>query len=124
MKQIRKAIFETNSSSVHSLTMCTKDEYDKWIDGELLLNEGWFEAPYDKQFFTAEEAVAAINSKRAKWEPEEVGRPVDDEILKGYEIYTAETWEDAHEYFETFEYEYTTANSETIIAFGYFGRDG
>jgi len=123
MKQIRKAIFETNSSSVHSLTMCSESEYQKWQDGELLLNEGWFDAPYNKQFLTAEEAVAAIDSNRAKWKPEEVGKPVDAEILKEYEIYTNETWEDAHEYFETFEYEYTTAGDETIIAFGYFGHD-
>ena len=32
---IRKGTFETNSSSTHSLTMCTKEEYDKWIIGEL-----------------------------------------------------------------------------------------
>lgn len=26
-KQIRRGVFETNSSSVHSLTMCTAEEY-------------------------------------------------------------------------------------------------
>lgn len=29
-KQIRYEVFETNSSSVHSLTMCSSDEYEKW----------------------------------------------------------------------------------------------
>lgn len=28
MKQIRVGVFETNSSSTHSLTVFTKDEYD------------------------------------------------------------------------------------------------
>lgn len=28
-KQIRRGVFETNSSSVHSLTMCSSDEYEK-----------------------------------------------------------------------------------------------
>ena len=35
-KQIRRGVFETNSSSVHSLTMCTGEEYKKWESGEFL----------------------------------------------------------------------------------------
>lgn len=35
-KQIRRGVFETNSSSVHSLTMCTSSDYDKWKNGELV----------------------------------------------------------------------------------------
>ena len=39
--QIRKGTFETNSSSVHSLVMCNKSDYDKWEKGELFLYKGW-----------------------------------------------------------------------------------
>lgn len=35
-RQIRRGVFETNSSSVHSLTMCTSSDYDKWKNGELV----------------------------------------------------------------------------------------
>ena len=28
-KQIRRGVFETNSSSVHSLTMCMESDYDR-----------------------------------------------------------------------------------------------
>ena len=35
-RQIRRGVFETNSSSVHSLTMCTGSDYDKWKNGELV----------------------------------------------------------------------------------------
>lgn len=35
-KQIRRGVFETNSSSVHSITMCTRSDFDRWKDGELL----------------------------------------------------------------------------------------
>ena len=38
MKQIRNSIFETNSSSVHSLTFCTVEEYNKFLNGELYLD--------------------------------------------------------------------------------------
>lgn len=32
---IRKNVFETNSSSVHSLCICTEREFDAWKKGEL-----------------------------------------------------------------------------------------
>ena len=36
MKQIRTGLFETNSSSTHTLTMCSDEEYKDWLDGKLL----------------------------------------------------------------------------------------
>lgn len=39
MKQIRKGTFETNSSSTHSITICTKEEFEKFKNGELVLDE-------------------------------------------------------------------------------------
>lgn len=42
MKQIRKNVFETNSSSTHTLAICTEDEYKDWQDGKLLFNK-WHE---------------------------------------------------------------------------------
>jgi len=35
---IRKNVFETNSSSVHSLCICTEKEFDAWKKGELYYN--------------------------------------------------------------------------------------
>ena len=40
MKIIRNGVFETNSSSTHSITMCMKSDYEKWKDGELYYFEG------------------------------------------------------------------------------------
>ena len=39
MKTVRVGVFETNSSSTHSLTICSKEEYELWMSGKLLL--GW-----------------------------------------------------------------------------------
>lgn len=39
MKQIRKNVFETNSSSTHTLAICTEDEYKKWQEGKILFNK-------------------------------------------------------------------------------------
>ncbi len=63
MKQTRYGVFETNSSSTHSITMCMKDDYDKWANGEVYLNEGgWcsYSKYKDKQFVTKEEAIDII----------------------------------------------------------------
>lgn len=36
MKQVRNGVFETNSSSTHSITICTKEEFEKFKAGELM----------------------------------------------------------------------------------------
>lgn len=39
MEQIRRNVFETNSSSTHSITMCPKEEFEKWKNGEMFYVE-------------------------------------------------------------------------------------
>lgn len=36
--QVRRGVFETNSSSVHSLCICSEDDYDRFKNGELFYN--------------------------------------------------------------------------------------
>lgn len=38
MKTIRMGVFETNSSSTHSLCILTKQEYQDWQDGKVVLD--------------------------------------------------------------------------------------
>lgn len=38
MIQIRQGIFETNSSSVHAIAYCTKQEFMDFMDGKLMLD--------------------------------------------------------------------------------------
>lgn len=38
MKQIRIGVFETNSSSTHTLVVCTDEELEKWKTGEMVYN--------------------------------------------------------------------------------------
>ena len=42
MLQIRKNVFETNSSSTHSLVIATASEFDKWENGELYYCNSWY----------------------------------------------------------------------------------
>lgn len=41
-RQIRRGVYETNSSSSHSITMCSEEEFEKWKDGKLLF-DSWKE---------------------------------------------------------------------------------
>lgn len=99
---IRRGIFETNSSSVHSLTMCSDDEYSKWINGEVYYDR-WEHKFVDK-------------SEEIEREREEDGRST--EYLT-YEEFN--DWEYLE--YETFDGEYTTESGETVHAFGYYGHD-
>lgn len=35
-REIRRNVFETNSSSTHSLSICTEQEFEDWKAGKLL----------------------------------------------------------------------------------------
>lgn len=103
MKQIRKNVFETNSSSTHSLTMCTEAEYEKWKNGELI---------YDRY----EGELVEVTDEVKKYREESC-------TLNGsyeYSRYQTEEeyWEHAEEYYETFYHNYNNT-----IAFGYYGYD-
>ena len=39
--QLRKGVFETNSSSTHSLTLYNKDEWEGFKNGENVIDESW-----------------------------------------------------------------------------------
>lgn len=40
MEAIRKGLFETNSSSTHSLIVAAENEFNKWVNGECLYHPG------------------------------------------------------------------------------------
>ena len=121
-RQIRKHVFETNSSSVHSLTMCTNEDFKKWENGEVLY---WRE---NDEFATKEEIVEKMKKRTwydgslrypdVDWNNEnEISDIFSDEGIETYDEYFDDAW------FETYVEEYTTPGNETIIAFGYYGHD-
>ena len=70
MKQIRRNIFETNSSSVHSLTLCMEEDYDRWKKGEIYLFNGSYigypndKKPQKKKFYTKDECIDLLKSNK------------------------------------------------------------
>ena len=97
MLQIRQGLFETNSSSTHSITICTDSEFETWKNGELIFdyyNEKL--VPYTDDIKKSQEA--------------------------GYEDYATYDNFGFNDY-EYYEKHYTTPNGENIVAFGYYGYD-
>lgn len=122
MKQIRRGVFETNSSSVHSLTMCSSEEYQKWADGEVLY---WQD---EDKFGTREDIIEEMKTMKwydgtlrysnVNWNDEDyVSDIFSDERIKTHEEFFENEW------FETYVEEYTTKSGETVVAFGYYGHD-
>lgn len=120
--QIRRGVFETNSSSVHSITMCTGSDFDRWTDGELLFWED------EKKFGTREEIIE--NLKKSTWydgklrypninwdDEDQVSDIFNDENIKTFNQYFQNDW------FKTYWEAYTTPGGENVVAFGYYGHD-
>lgn len=114
-RQIRFGVFETNSSSVHTLTMMMKNDYDKWTAEDLYLKDG--------RLYTKEEVVHALQEYDRKYEYEPSDYSDEEEFDDArkdfeYELYADEN-EDLEEYYE----EFTTPNGEIVVAFGRYGNE-
>ena len=96
MKLVRRGTFETNSSSTHSITMCTESDYDKWKNGEMYWNR-W----------------------DCKLVPKEDIKPEDLEE-DGEKLYY--TYEEFNDY-DYIEYETFESKYNGVVAFGYYGTD-
>ena len=142
MLQIRKNVFETNSSSTHSITMCSRDEYDAWMKGELLLNDGWWGKDNtsefkNKKFVTRDEAEDIIRKDPFYNEEKDgdLSKVPDNDLAKGHYDYETKSYVGfdygfytfynymENEYLEWFEEEYTTPSGDTVVAFGLYGTD-
>lgn len=148
MLQIRRNVFETNSSSTHSLTMCSKDEYDAWINGEVYFD--WYnnfvsKEERDKRYKIAVVDYCSTHSWKDKTTTFKNVVYQEDEFVPEDHIdeLTEENYQDFNdegrwvlsdydvpvsfnEYFDDIDYEtfddtYTTKSGDEIVAFGYYG---
>lgn len=93
-RQIRCGVFETNSSSTHSICICTKEDYDKWKNGEMLYD------CYAEELVSLDDAAA-----------------IDPHDLQTYKDY-CDDYDNEH-YCTTF----TTPSGDKMVAFGIYGYD-
>lgn len=93
--QVRRGIFETNSSSAHTLVMCSKSQFDDWKNGKMIYDH-W-------------------NSKLVPIDDEGYKKAIEENDAEDYFTYE-QFWEYADEYEENFEKEFND-----VVAFGYYG---
>lgn len=93
-RQIRRSVFETNSSSTHSLCICTEDDYNKWINGQMV---------YDSY----SEQLVDVTSENKK---------------EDYRFQTYDNYGSC--YFEAYTEHFTTPSGDKMVAFGEYGYDG
>lgn len=122
-KQIRRGVFETNSSSTHSLTMMMKSDYDRWGKYNLYLytGSGWgweTNKPIANSLYTKNEVIEFVKTKKYYTDVENV----DSELIRDLNFIA---WDDeGNEWLESFYEEFTTPSGETIVAFGEYGYCG
>lgn len=119
---IRRGLFETNSSSVHSIVMCNSDEYNKWRNGDVYYDR------WNKKIVKANDSI--LKARECESYDQAYGLYISDKENEFYSdcYHRFLTWDEFfndYEYidYETFEDEYTTKSGETVVAFGYYGHD-
>lgn len=132
-RQIRRGVYETNSSSSHSITMCSEEEFEKWKDGKLLF-DSWKEEFVDVVNLSnnqKEDARKEYESKKNEfskdWKDlsESAKEKYYEKYIKEYDLIVEEckTYNDYMNDYElkSFIDKYTTKNGEKVVAFGKYG---
>lgn len=136
MLQVRQGVFETNSSSTHSITIASQSDFDKWKNGEVYLNDEWWsdeinDPNKNKTFLTVDEAVNLVKAWNDVYGDDDddavdydsMGILEKEEKIKAHEIYTFEDYF-SKIWLETYKEHYTTEHGDDVVAFGYYGYDG
>lgn len=125
MRSIRRNVFETNSSSTHTMTICMKSDYEKFKKGELVLSDdAWgFDVELDKQFYTKEEAIE-LYKNHYEYKKEDINWEDEDEVLEALRDAGLKDIDDENDYLESYYDEFTTPNGEEIVVFGEYGYEG
>lgn len=115
MIKIRRGVFETNSSSVHAMVICSKENFKKLENGELYIDI------WRDKIVTREEVIKEVS----KYVPEENLRAMDeDEFQRVVSDNGFQDYDHWGEYLSHFEEEYTTEHGDEIVVFGNYGYDG
>lgn len=119
MISIRKGVFETNSSSTHSIIICSKEDYEALEAGKLFIRL------WSEELITYEDAIKELREyvdddcKIDELPDEKIA-----ELLYEHDI--AESLDRFYddEYLEGFSTEYKTLHGDEIVVFGKYGREG
>lgn len=124
--KIRRGMWESNSSTSHTLTIMMKDDYERWRStNDLYLYNGEYNYYYNDDkpikglLYTKEEVIDFV--KKNRFFDEEEMKSYEDEI----DMYFSYNGFISYDFYfnddnlsDEFEEEFTTSSGETIIVFG------
>lgn len=122
MIKVRSGVFETNSSSTHTITMCSDDTYNKWmqnklyfdLDNEVLVDEETMFKEIADVY--GQDAVDELKAFRVESEENFLGG------IAEYSYYTRSSLINSHTY-EHFHDKFVTPGGEIVHSFGWYGSD-
>lgn len=121
---IRNGVFETNSSSTHSISICSDKDFTDWAKGITYFN------CWEKVFVKKEEIIPHIVKASNNYYNSETlseikkSKPGEFEELRvDYDFLTYDEYFDDED-LESYREEFTTESGDNIVAFGKFGYDG
>lgn len=113
-KQVRLGLWESNSSSTHSLVLANENEYIGWQKGELYYCK-WaygYDGAKKGKFYTKDEVEAFATKK---------GYTLDS-VLEDKDFVDFDNF--GSDEYEWFDDEITTPSGDKVYAVGYYGYDG
>ncbi|MGN0005028.1 MAG: hypothetical protein ACI37Z_03560 [Candidatus Gastranaerophilaceae bacterium] len=128
---IRRGVFETNSSSTHSLSVCDKTDFDEWVNGKLIADMSRWDLELIK-FLTPEEAKKEAFSRYqeeyhfSQQKMEDLYLSNKENFFKENHLFTFEAYKQT--VYQTL-YEADTYRQEKqiggqdVVIFGHYGRD-
>lgn len=121
MKNIRYGVFETNSSSVHTLVLCSEEDYDQFRNGQKLFDF------FSDSLITMDEAIEHLKHSLGEEYIEELLLEEDKseflEVLENEDMLLYEDYFDRIEDYDNFYSSYKTEHGDVVVAFGFYGND-
>ena len=111
MIQIRENVFETNSSSTHTICICTAKQYADFTIGRLYYDEN------NDCLLTTEQAIEKFNELKHRCADDA------DVTFEDFGILSWEQWADSHQGLESYHEEFTTPSGDNMVAFGKYGEE-
>lgn len=137
MYSIRRNVFETNSSSTHSLIICSDKTYNDWLDGKVVYDNDNYEfveakQPTEHDFHKAEVMYMENKSDYMKdWKdltPQMQLAYLKENVMEEHDPYQYKTYEDYRNEMdsmeESFERTWKTEHGDVVHILGYMGYDG
>lgn len=121
-QQIRRGVFETNSSSTHTLVLCKPDEYEDFKNGKLYFDVDC-ERLVTKEEILKEHCIKEddlneyIYNYNNEYDEDDTSRYAGEPYIKYSNFYDSyQLWGVDYAYFEE--------EKDGLVAFGYYGYDG